>query len=65
MGHKILIAAYFILKYEECYKELGGDYLDKITHEKQIKRHLQRLRELGVDVSGAAKRSIFSGGRNI
>ncbi len=54
VGHKILIAAYFILKNKECYKELGGDYLDKITHEKQIKRHLQRLRELGVDVSGAA-----------
>ena len=54
VGHKILIAAYFILKYKECYKELGGDYLDKITNEKQIKRHLQRLRELGVDVSGAA-----------
>ena len=54
VGHKILIAAYFILKHKECYKELGGDYLDRITNEKQIKRHLQRLRELGVDVSGAA-----------
>ncbi|MFA7491795.1 MAG: hypothetical protein WCY58_13665 [Mariniphaga sp.] len=51
VGHKILIAAYFILKNKESYKELGGDYLDKITKEKQIKRHLQRLRELGVDVS--------------
>jgi len=51
VGHKILIAAYFILKNKESYKELGGDYLDKITKEKQIKRHLRRLRELGVDVS--------------
>jgi len=51
VGHKILIAAYFILKNRESYKELGGDYLDKITREKQIKRHLRRLRELGVDVS--------------
>ena len=54
VGHKILIAAYFILKHKESYKELGGDYLDKITREKQIKRHLRKLRELGVDVSDAA-----------
>lgn len=51
VGHKIIIAAYFILKNKETYKELGGDYLDKMTKEKQIKRHLQRLRDLGVDVS--------------
>jgi len=51
VGHKILIAAYFILKNKEAYKELGDDYLNKMTKEKQIKRHLQRLRELGVDVS--------------
>ena len=50
VGHKILIAAYFILKNKEPYKELGGDFLDKRTKQKQIKRHLQRLRELGVDV---------------
>ena len=54
VGHKILIASYFILKNKEAYKELGGDYLDKITKDKQIKRHLQRLRELGVDVLQSA-----------
>ena len=54
VAHKILIATYFILKNKETYKELGGDYLDKMTKEKQIKRHLQKLRELGVDVITAA-----------
>ena len=54
VGHKIIIAAYFILKNKEKYKELGGDFLDQKTKEKQIKRHLQQLRELGVDVSNAA-----------
>jgi len=54
VGHKILIATYFILKNKETYKELGGNYLDKMTKEKQIKRHLRQLRELGVDVSQAA-----------
>lgn len=54
VGHKILIAAYFILKNKESYKELGGDYLDKRNKEKQIKRHLKKLRDLGVDVSNYA-----------
>jgi coproporphyrinogen III oxidase len=51
VGHKIMIAAYFILKNKEPYKELGGDFFDKRNKEKQIKRHLRQLRDLGVDVS--------------
>jgi hypothetical protein len=51
VGHKIVIAAYFILKNKESYNELGGDFLDKRNREKQIKRHMQKLRDLGVDVS--------------
>jgi hypothetical protein len=54
VAHKMLIAVYFILENKEGYKELGGDYMDKMNKEKQIKRHLQQLRELGVDVLGAA-----------
>jgi hypothetical protein len=29
---------------------LGGDYLEKMTKEKQVKRYLKRLSELGVEV---------------
>ena len=50
VGRKILIAAYFILKDKVSYKELGGDYLEKMTKDKQVKRYLQRLKELGVEV---------------
>ena len=50
VGHKILIAAYFILKDKVEYKELGPEYLEKLTKEKQIKRHLRFLKELGVSV---------------
>jgi len=50
VGHKILIAAYFILKDKVNYKELGGEYLEKMTKEKQVKRYLKRLSELGVEV---------------
>ena len=53
-GHKILIAAYFILKNKESYKELGGQFLETRNKEKQIKRHLKKLRDLGVDVSNYA-----------
>ena len=54
VGHKILIAAYFILKNKESYKELGGEFLETLNKEKQIKRHLKKLRDLGVDVSNYA-----------
>ncbi len=54
VGHKILIAAYFILKNKESYKELGGQFLETRNREKQIKRHLKKLRDLGVDVSNYA-----------
>lgn len=50
VGHKILIAAYFILKDQVEYKELGYDFLEKRNKDKKIKRHLQKLRELGVEV---------------
>ncbi|HLR36946.1 MAG TPA: hypothetical protein VK084_02790 [Chitinophagaceae bacterium] len=50
VGRKILIAAYFILKDKVEYKELGGDFLEKRNKDKQIKRHLKKLKELGVDV---------------
>lgn len=50
VGHKILIAAYFILKDQVEYKELGYDFLEKRNKDKKIKRHLQKLRELGIEV---------------
>lgn len=50
IGHKILVAAYFILQDKVAYKELGAEYLHEIRKEKQIKRHLQLLKELGVEV---------------
>ena len=50
VGHKILIAAYYILKDKVEYKELGGDFLDKKKKDKQIKHHLRKLKQLGYDV---------------
>jgi transposase len=50
VGHKILIAAYHILRDKVEYKELGCEFLDNRKKHKQIQHHLKRLHELGYDV---------------
>lgn len=50
IGHKILIATYYILQDKVAYKELGAEYLQEIKKEKQIKRHIQLLKEMGVEI---------------
>ena len=50
VGHKILVATYFILKDKVAYKELGAEYLQELKKGKQIKRHIQILKELGIDI---------------
>ena len=50
VGHKILIAAYFILKDKVAYKELGPEYLQDLRKDKQISKHIRLLKEMGVDV---------------
>jgi len=49
VGHKILIAIYYMLKDQVEYKELGSDFLDNKKKTKQILHHLKRLKELGLD----------------
>lgn len=50
VGHKILIAAYYILKDKIEYKEMGAEYLQELKKEKQISKHIQLLKELGVNI---------------
>ncbi len=50
IGHKILIAAFHILQDKVAYKELGEEYLQELRKEKQIKRHIQLLKEMGVEI---------------
>ena len=53
IGHKIIIAAYHVLKNKEAYKEpLLHDSAER--NKKQIKRHLAKLKELGYDLVSAA-----------
>lgn len=46
VGHKILIAAYFILKNKVMYKELGEEYLNNYRKDKLIEYYKKQLSEL-------------------
>ena len=54
VGHKILVAAYFILKDKTAYKELGAEYLESRKKDRQIQHYLDKLRELGVEIKKVA-----------
>ena len=51
VAHSILIIAYHLMIRKEPYRELGGDYFDKIHPEKAAKRLIKRLEQLGFQVS--------------
>ena len=50
VGHKILIAAYFILKDKVKYKELGAEFLQEKKKDKQAKYYLKKLKDLGFEI---------------
>jgi transposase len=50
VGHKILIAAYHILKFKVEYKDLGYGYLDTRRKVSQVQSYLDKLKNLGVQV---------------
>ena len=50
IGHKILSAAYFIIKNKEPYLELGAEYLESRRKKNQVQSLVDKLRGLGVTV---------------
>jgi transposase len=50
ISHKLLVAAYFILRDNSPYKELGHDFLLQKRKTNQVNNYLKKLRELGVEV---------------
>jgi len=50
VGHKILIASYFILRDKRPYKELGGEFLLNRKKDKKVNALLRQLNDLGVKV---------------
>ena len=50
VGHKILSAAYFIIKNKEPYLELGAEYLESRRTKNQVQSLLDKLKGLGVTI---------------
>jgi transposase len=51
VGHRILVIAYHILKYQTTYQELAADYFDQRDHETLRRRLIHRLAGLGYSVA--------------
>jgi len=50
VGHKILIAAYFILRDKKAYSDLGYCHLQQLNKERKLRYHTRQLRELGLEL---------------
>lgn len=50
VAHSILTVTYYILKFERSYKDLGGDYFDRLSRDKIRRYHVKRLQDLGFKV---------------
>lgn len=51
IAHKLLIAAYHILRTGQTYRELGGDYLDRLHLERRRASLVHALETLGFEVA--------------
>jgi transposase len=50
VGHKILIAAYYILKEKIPYNDLGYNYLTERRKRNQAQSYIDKLKNLGLDI---------------
>jgi len=60
VAHKILVMAYCILKTGIPYQDLGSNYFDKLHPDRVAKRLVQRLQQLGLDVTVAPLKPLTS-----
>jgi len=51
IGHKILVSAYYMIKNQETYKELGATYLDARNKARILKHYQHKIESLGFVVS--------------
>lgn len=54
VAHRLLEAAYFIIRDKVPYRELGGQYLDAHHREHIIRHHVRRLESLGLYIEVCA-----------
>ncbi|RDI03955.1 IS110 family transposase [Flavobacterium sp. AG291] len=48
VGHKMLNAAYYIIRDKVPYQDLGYEYLDSRKKQKQIQSYIDKLKDLGI-----------------
>jgi len=51
VGHTILVAAYYILRDEMEYHDLGSDHFDRLRRERTVSHLVSRLQRLGYHVA--------------
>ena len=51
VAHSLLVIAYCLLSRQEPYRELGGDYCDRLWPEATAKRLVRRLEHLGYTIT--------------
>jgi len=54
VAHKLIVVAYQMLREQVPYRELGGDYFDRLNPEKAAQRLVARLERMGYDVQVSA-----------
>ena len=54
VAHKLVVIAYHLLRDMTPYRELGGDYFDRLNPEKAARRLVARLERLGYPVTLSA-----------
>jgi transposase len=57
VGHTILVAAYYILRDEVAYHDLGADHFDRLRRERTVANLVSRLQRLGYNVALEATES--------
>ena len=57
VGHSILVSIYHVLKHQIEYKDLGGDFLDKLNSKHLVQHHVKRLESLGYNVTVTAQKA--------
>jgi transposase len=51
VGHTLLVIAYYVLKRETSYVELGAEFLDRLAPERTTRSLVKRLEQLGYKVN--------------
>jgi hypothetical protein len=62
VAHWILVIAYYLLSRHEPYRELGGDYCDRLRPEATAKRLVRRLEHLGYQITRQTPQEALTSG---